>query len=191
MPEMVKTYTADSGALAPDGPRLSRPGPVGQLAADVMNRRWAMSPETLQSLLTAMRGDTLQSRPAGMVLDEIADNMEKSYKVIDGVAIIPIQGIMFRCVPWIYDWLGIECADTSRITEWVEEAAADPAIKSILIAINSPGGEVAGTHALAATVYKARMSKTVNAYIQDLGASAAYWVASQADHIDRFGGIAH
>jgi signal peptide peptidase SppA len=62
-------------------------------------------------------------------------------------------------------------------------AAADPDVKAILMAIDSPGGAISGTADLAADVNKARRKKPVWAHIDDLGASAAYWVASQADQV--------
>jgi len=65
----------------------------------------------------------------------------------------------------------------------IRQAASDPEIAGILLAIDSPGGTVAGTSDLAAEVAAARKQKPVYAHIDDLGASAAYWVASQADKI--------
>jgi signal peptide peptidase SppA len=57
-------------------------------------------------------------------------------------------------------------------------------IKGIMLAIDSPGGTVAGTEELASEV--ARVAGTncpIIAYIEDMGCSAAYWIASQADSI--------
>jgi signal peptide peptidase SppA len=65
----------------------------------------------------------------------------------------------------------------------LRKAAADPDIDAILLAIDSPGGTVAGTADLAADVRAANAKKPVWAFVDDLGASAAYWVASQADRI--------
>lgn len=63
----------------------------------------------------------------------------------------------------------------------IRAAANDPNVSGILLAIDSPGGTVAGTADLAADVKAASRRKPVWAHIDDLGASAAYWVASQAD----------
>lgn len=61
--------------------------------------------------------------------------------------------------------------------------AADAKVGAIELRINSPGGAVAGTFELAASVASASKLKPVFAYITDLGASAAYWVASQATNV--------
>ena len=65
----------------------------------------------------------------------------------------------------------------------VRTAARDPDIDAILLRIDSPGGTVAGTQELAAEVKRASEAKPVYAYVDDLAASAAYWIASQTERI--------
>ena len=65
----------------------------------------------------------------------------------------------------------------------LRKAAADPEVSAILLAIDSPGGTVAGTADLGADVRAAAKQKPVWAFCDDLCASAAYWVASQADRV--------
>ena len=72
---------------------------------------------------------------------------------------------------------------TVAFRQAVRQAAADPEIASIAIRIDSPGGTAAGTAEAAAEVAAAAKKKPVWAYIEDLGASAAYWIASQASRI--------
>jgi signal peptide peptidase SppA len=69
---------------------------------------------------------------------------------------------------------------TVQLRKELRAATADPNVNAILLAIDSPGGTVAGTEALAGDVRKARKVKPTWAFLDDLGASAAYWVASQA-----------
>lgn len=72
---------------------------------------------------------------------------------------------------------------TIQLRRDIRAAANDKDVSAILLAVDSPGGTVAGTSDLAADVATARTRKPVWAHIDDLGASAAYWVASQADAI--------
>jgi len=65
----------------------------------------------------------------------------------------------------------------------IRAAANDPEVGGIVLAIDSPGGTVAGTADLAEDVRVAAKRKPVMAHVDDLGASAAYWVASQANRI--------
>ena len=72
---------------------------------------------------------------------------------------------------------------TVQMRKDVRDAANNPDVSAILLAIDSPGGTVAGTDDLAAEVRAAAKKKPVYAFVSDLCASAAYWVASQADAI--------
>ena len=62
-------------------------------------------------------------------------------------------------------------------------AVADDFVKAIVLRIDSPGGTVAGTKELADDIAAANRKKPVLAYVEDLGASAAYWIASQAREV--------
>lgn len=72
---------------------------------------------------------------------------------------------------------------TVQLRRDIRAAAADPNVSAILLAFDSPGGTVSGTADLAAEVNAARRKKPVWAHVDDLTASAAYWVASQADAV--------
>lgn len=65
----------------------------------------------------------------------------------------------------------------------VRAAVRNPDVAAILLHIESPGGTVAGTKELADDIAAAAKQKPVYAYIEDLGASAAYWIASQATKV--------
>lgn len=58
-------------------------------------------------------------------------------------------------------------------------AMRDDEVAGILLHIDSPGGAVAGTDDLAADVAAAAKRKPVYGYIEDMGASAAYWPGAQ------------
>lgn len=72
---------------------------------------------------------------------------------------------------------------TVQLRRDIRQAVNDPNIAGILLDIDSPGGTVAGTADLASEIRTARRKKPVWAHIDDLGASAAYWIASQADQV--------
>lgn len=72
---------------------------------------------------------------------------------------------------------------TQQLRQELKQAAADPSVSGILLAVDSPGGTVAGTPELVAEVQAAKRKKPVWAHVSDLAASAAYWVASQADQV--------
>src|SRR3954470_12286127 len=63
------------------------------------------------------------------------------------------------------------------------EAAMNPDVKSIMLAINSGGGAVDGCADCAALIAKVNGVKPVVAYADGAIASAAYWIGSQADAV--------
>ena len=98
-----------------------------------------------------------------------------------GVAIIPLHGVMSQRISMIDEMSGGVSTDAVRAK--VNAAAADDAVKAIILHVDSPGGSVYGTAELAAAVRKAREVKPVIAQVDSSANSAAYWVASQATEI--------
>ncbi|MGY2935994.1 signal peptide peptidase SppA [Bradyrhizobium sp. GM6.1] len=72
---------------------------------------------------------------------------------------------------------------TLRLSQVMGRLSADPTIETILLDIDSPGGYVTGTTEAADAIYAARERKKVIALVNPLAASAAYWLASQAETI--------
>jgi signal peptide peptidase SppA len=99
----------------------------------------------------------------------------QGYAVSDGVAIIEIDGAMMK------GWSKYGGTSSLWTRAAIRDANANPDVKSILLHIDSPGGTAAGTAELGDDVRAS--AKPVHAHIDDLGASAAYWVASQSDHV--------
>jgi ClpP class serine protease len=60
---------------------------------------------------------------------------------------------------------------------------ASDQVKSIILDIDSPGGEANGCSELADHIFEARGQKPIAAYIGGTGASAAYWIASACDRV--------
>ena len=74
----------------------------------------------------------------------------------------------------------------SLFVEKFDKAQADPAVKAVVIRINSPGGGVTASdimHRRLKAFREARPKVPVIAVIEDVGASGAYYVACGADRI--------
>lgn len=71
------------------------------------------------------------------------------------------------------------------IKKQLYEAAEDEGIKGVILEINSPGGTIYGSDAIADGVayYREKTKKPVVAFISGMGASGAYWVAASSDMI--------
>lgn len=94
------------------------------------------------------------------------------------VAVIELRGMLMKQVSSM-----TRGTSTMLARRQVRAAAADPEVSAIVLRIDSPGGTVSGTQDLADDVAAAAKKKPVVAYVEDLCASAAYWVASQAQKI--------
>lgn len=101
-----------------------------------------------------------------------------------GVATIPISGVLLKAVPgWLRRW-GINATGYDDIADDVRRAVADPAVRSIRLLVESPGGQVSGVKEAADAIFEARKSKRVATEVQDMCASGAYWLGSQGERID-------
>lgn len=98
-----------------------------------------------------------------------------------GVAIVPIRGLIAHRMGMMDDSSGGTSAE--RIGWQLSAVAADATIGTIIYDIDSPGGTVPGIQELAAQMFALRGQKKQIAQVNSLAASAAYWLASQADEI--------
>ncbi len=95
------------------------------------------------------------------------------------VALIPIDGIILGSEDSGYLFESVTSSlDT---VELIEKADKNPNIKAIILEINSPGGSAVASEEIAKAVKKT--NKTTVAWIREVGASGAYWVASSADYV--------
>jgi capsid assembly protease len=94
-------------------------------------------------------------------------------------AVIPIQGPIFRYANLFTEVSG---ATSLEILARDFQAALDsPTVSRIVLSIDSPGGQSCGIAEFARQIRAS--TKPVIAYVGDLAASAAYWIASAADEI--------
>ena len=99
--------------------------------------------------------------------------------VEDGIGVVAIDGPILR-KPDVFARVLFRATDSKMISEALREAGQRDDIKAVFLDIDSPGGTVAGTPELAATVKSINDRKPVYAFSSGLMASAAYWIASQA-----------
>ncbi|ADG13582.1 signal peptide peptidase SppA, 36K type [Methanocaldococcus infernus ME] len=73
--------------------------------------------------------------------------------------------------------------DANYYINLLDKLEKDKSVKGVLLIINSPGGEVVASEELAKKVKEVSEKKPVVAYIQTIGASGAYMVASSSNYI--------
>ena len=135
------------------------------------------------------------TRPAPPDNEDEQDDMpmmsgRKPYPVSpDGIGVITISGTLVKKASWMDAESGLQSYETIRTM--LADARNDPGIRGVLLDVDSPGGEVGGLFDLADEVYAMREQKPCYAIANDEAFSAAYALASSAQHlfVTRTGGV--
>jgi signal peptide peptidase SppA len=134
----------------------------------ISGKPFAMSPENIKSFLT---------QPEGISQDTQSpiDNTPTG-----SVGIIRIRGALSHGDPFASYFGGTDIEDISAALDLF---MGDDSISSIVLDIDSPGGDVNGTASLAEKIFNAKKKKPICSYVSGTAASAAYWIASASDKI--------
>jgi signal peptide peptidase SppA len=154
---------------------------VGYARADeYFSSVWMMREETLFALADRCQGMNIAVHVAKSAKPDTDDLMSWANPVQfeDGVAVISLAGPLMKQASSLGGG-----TSTVAARKQIRNAAASKEVQAILLKIESPGGTSAGTLELANEVAAASKKKPVWAYAEDLMASAAYWVGSQAQQI--------
>lgn len=99
----------------------------------------------------------------------------------DGIARIEVVGVVARRVSSIERSSGV--TDIREVEAAIDECASRQDVRGVLITFSTPGGAVSGVPDVAVKIAELAKAKPVVAYVEDLCASAGYWLASQAGAI--------
>lgn len=152
---------------------------------DVLTSPWAILPEKLLEIQAVygshLRGEQIDIAVVEARLGKPLISQYQGYHVQDGVAIIPMSGVIGKKMNMMTQISG--GASTQLIERDIKAALNDSSVNSILLHIDSPGGTVDGTQNLAEVVKMAGTHKPVVAFADGVMASAAYWIGSAATEI--------
>lgn len=152
---------------------------------NLLSRPWAILPERLiemqQVYAMHLRGEQPDFAALEAKFGRAFENKPKGYSIQDGVAVLPLEGIIAKRMNLFSMISG--GVSTQLAQRDLQAALDDHAVHSIVLLIDSPGGEVDGTEVMANAVYEARGQKQIVALVDGFGASAAYWIASAASKV--------
>lgn len=152
---------------------------------DVVTGPWAIQPDKLVEIqaiyATHLRGDKIDIEAVEKRLGRPLNNEPNGYQILDGVAIVPVSGVLSKKANLFTQVSGM--SSTEIIGRDIRQAAADGAVAGIVLVIDSPGGTVDGTQALADIVTEARAEKPVISVVDGSMASAAYWIGASAQEV--------
>lgn len=145
---------------------------------------WAILPEKLAVIREIL---LLRANGQRLTPEEIKAEMDAARgdrQIITGgqaIAVIPIVGTLIPRGNMMTEMSG--AASVQRLQAQFRTALADPEVGSIVLDIDSPGGQVGGIEEFASEIYQARGQKRIVAVANTLAASAAYWLASAASEL--------
>lgn len=102
-------------------------------------------------------------------------------RVAGGVAVVSIVGTLVNRGAWVGASSGL--VSYEGIGAQLREAANDPSVHSVILDIDTGGGEAGGITTVAAQIKALAAQKRVVAVVNDTAASGGYWIASAADEI--------
>ncbi len=109
-----------------------------------------------------------------------ADDKHSFEITADGTAIIPVSGVIAKYSRMVNGASQPRGTSLEQLSKQLNEARTDARVGRIFLLIESPGGSVAGLFDFADQVYAASFEKPVVAFADDMAASAAYLIGSQA-----------
>jgi protease-4 len=96
----------------------------------------------------------------------------------DAVALIRLNGTITSAPSDYFSWQEIT---PGRVKDLLEQAAADPAIKAVVVRINSPGGSVVASN----EIYHAfqEFEKPIVVWMDEIAASGGYYISCGGDYV--------
>ncbi len=168
--------------------------PLSSLVAAIRSQPWAIMPDYLQAIELIAQRMLADPRLEALAQDGHAARMDalravaaagtrldgsQTSTVRNGVALVPMIGVISPRVSLASASTGGTSLDVLMHDMRVAQASAE--VDRIVLLVDSPGGSVAGLGEAAAALRAS--TKPVTAFVQGMGASAAYWLASQAGEI--------
>lgn len=144
-------------------------------------QHWAIYPPAFADLLSLP--EQTDDVDAAAITARLGMQMDgdSRMEIAGGVAYIPLTGILQPKANYMTRWYGGTA--TAQVEVDFRRALSDSQIKSIVLLVDSPGGSAMGNEEVAQTIFAARGTKPITAFVRGLAASAAYYVASAADRI--------
>jgi capsid assembly protease len=153
-----------------------------RILTQIHDRPWAITSRALQTILGIVERDpSIDVEAVVARLGKPLENTGNNVRMYGPVAVLGVEGPIFRHANLFTEISG--ATSVELLSRDFHTALDNPMVSQIVLNINSPGGQVDGIAEFADMVRAATATKPVTAYIDGLGASAAYWIASATQRI--------
>jgi HK97 family phage major capsid protein len=149
----------------------------------VQETAWYIQEGKLEAMLEALELHAAGGTFTREELQARAGDKAKPIGRVEGaIAVLPLFGVLSQRMGLMSEMSG--GTSTERFARNFDQLMADESIGAIVIQVDSPGGNVAGTPEVAKKIYDARgKGKAIIAQADSLMASAAYYIGAAADEI--------
>lgn len=164
------------------------------LLAYAARRPWALHPDKLTAMAAALRvkvqgGDLeIPVEPNNGGVPYMAHQAKVSpakaasiARAPGAVAVLPVRGVLTHRMGSLEESSGNTTYE--RLITSLRQLAANDGVKAIVLDVDSPGGITDGIVEAAAEIRALRGGKPIVAHVNCTAASAAYWLAVQADEV--------
>jgi protease-4 len=147
----------------------------------VYTKPWAILPAKHKAIQTVLEAHL--ERAAFLDTDFLDDDSsdDSAFQIVGNTAVIPIEGTILNKASGLEAMCGAFSLEGFKAD--LKTVAGLPEVKNILLNISSGGGTVTGVPEAADLIGQIAKVKNVYAYTDECIASAAYWLASQANAI--------
>jgi signal peptide peptidase SppA len=162
------------------------PREYARIARLIQEHPWAIVPSALEVILEIVdrriAGEDLSAEEKQARIEAARRPAATSPPAVQGIAVLPIYGVVSHRAHLMHN-VSASGTSTEMAADFFRRAMRDPEVGAVILDIDSPGGSVYGVQELADEIHAARGTKPVVAVASSVAASAAYWIASQADEL--------
>lgn len=168
---------------------------IAAIIAAIRAQPWAIVPEYLEAIeaiairaldaevlqLVAADGHEASMSASRMAVAAVGTRLQgaRASTIRNGMAVVPLLGTIFPRASMVGASTGGTSLDT--FMHDIRVAQADPDVERIVLMVDSPGGVVSSLGEAADNLRAS--TKPITAFVAGMGASAAYWLASQASEM--------
>jgi len=162
---------------------------LARLADRVINRPLLIHPAKAETIFAVLEGRiTLSAAEAAPEASRFKGDMARPdgrptrwTRIAGNTALVSVTGSLVNRGAWVGAYSGLTSYE--GIAAQLDEIGDDPGIRSVVLDIDSYGGEATGMTALAGKIMALRETKHVVAVVNDVAASAGYGIAAAADEV--------
>lgn len=154
----------------------------------IFESAWAITEQSLETIINIAGRENADFVPENFIKNEgifrtAGSPLTGTSRVWmrGSVAVIPVIGPIFPRATMFTEISG--ASSIQSITMDFQKALQSDEVKSIILYIDSPGGQITGVQELSTLIYESRGVKPIKGYIYGQGASAAYNIVSATSEI--------